>query len=179
MPASDPDTVEQGPRSWIHAAVRLGLLAGLWLPSGCVIPPDPLPQSVGGDPLIHIVKSLVDPILDGTQVVSRGELAIFDVRKAVESRDTTGVLNYAWYGDVDDKSGIPLQFYKACDNSQLCILNACKGFVNGEEADEHKLLLVVSDATLAADATSPFGFPTGVAFDWVEWQVELHGECLK
>jgi hypothetical protein len=156
--------------------LALGLC--LWL-AGCLIPPDPLPVIHPGPALIHIDKILLEPALDPPPPpLDRALLAQFDARTAVITRDVTRVLHYAWYGDVDDKSGIPLQYYHACPNTSRCPFFPCIGLKNLDE-DDHRLLLVVSDAPLPESAKNPFDFPEGAAVDWVEWQLTLVGKCLE
>ena len=178
MPVVEPKHFAPGLLGKLEGAARTALWLALCGLISCVVTPDPLPKADVGAPLLHIAKQFVDPLLESRIPINKGEPAIFDVRKAVEVRGTTGALHYGWYGDVAEGSGIPVVFYKACDDQPLCFLNACRGFIN-PKAPLHKLLLVVSDAALANDATSPVEFPAGTAFDWVEWQVELTGECIE
>ncbi len=152
------------------------LLASVWA-AGCVVLPEPLPIPVADEPLIHINKNLLEPSLDDTAPVDRGDLAKYDVRTAVEDRDINGPLRYAWYSDFDPTTGIPVQNYVTCAGAELCVLAPCKAFISPLK-DSHKLLLVVSEAALKSDvSTNPFDFPKDTAYDWVEWQVELTGDC--
>ncbi len=152
-----------------------GLLVSLV--GGCFIPPDPLPDGDVVQPLIHIDKDRVEPKLSDSELLDRAGLGVFDARTAiVHPGIAAGKLHYAWYGDIDPQSGIPLPFYHACGNDPLCTLAPCKGLDKPND-DVHKLLLVVSSAPLPTASTAPFTFDDGVVFDWVEWQLNLIGEC--
>ena len=129
--------------------------------------------------IVHIEQLQLEPATAKSLVLDRGVPGVFDARVAAKTSCPSGGLHYAWHADLAEGSGAPPQLFRVCDDNPLCFLSACKAFSNAGKDANHKVLLVVSDQTLPTDAQSPFGFPAGAAFDFVEWQVDLNGECVN
>ena len=158
---------------WRRRVAGLLVLTGLAATAACgsdeqVDPPCPK--------LVHIDKTKIEPALTSHVLMNRAGLGVFDVRTAPSTVCIDKALHYSWYGDYDETSGIPLPFYHACGSSPLCTLAPCKALVD-PQIDQHSLLLVVSEEPLPANAPSPFNFPADVAFDFVQWDIRLLGEC--
>ena len=145
------------------------------LTSGCVVLPDvadvnPAPA------VVSILDKKVDPPAIVPTVLGRSEpLASFDVVVAVSSQNLKGPVFYSWYYDYEDNNSIRLPYYSLCGDSPRCLFSVCSKPKRTEP--DHRLLLVVSDSKLNANAKGPIDFPPGAAFDTVQWQLTLEGIC--
>ena len=147
--------------------------------NACVVLPATEPAPDKGASIVHISKKDVDPPLLETPVILKKDVPthIFEVTGAVQQLNVTGLLRYYWYYDLKLQTGIPLEFYRACSPTQRCILTPCT--LPKPTKSTHRLLLVVSDGDLVDIAKDPYHFPTGTAFDSVEWQIQLVNECVE
>ncbi|HAN32425.1 MAG TPA: hypothetical protein DCQ06_12590 [Myxococcales bacterium] len=151
----------------------IALLLMLW--PACVVLPE-LEEPPVVDPAVNILDEKVDPPMLQPIIVPRSEpIRQFTVEQAVFSAGLAGSLNYQWYYDYDAAKTIPLPYFALCGDSPKCILAVCTK--PESNADDHRLLLVVSDRKLASDAQSPFDFPKGAVFDSVQWQLKLTDSC--
>jgi len=153
----------------------MSLILSAMMPA-CVVVPD-VADVQEGQPVVTILDDKADPQAIVPQVIERQEpFAKFDVLGATKGYNLSGrPLNYFWYYDYTTKDNIPLPFYSLCGDSPRCLFSVCTK--PNPSKDSHRLLLVVSDSKLPPNAKDPYDFPTGAAFDAIQWQLTLTKLC--
>ena len=145
---------------------------------GCVMPAPVSPPAIAEPASLVIVDGKVDPeVLSQVKIIrSEGLSNAFDLSGAILRRNDDKPLHYFWYYDYDSAfTGVPTWTWQVCGSSPKCRLQVCKWSGNG--FDDHRLRVVVSNAAMNDAAESLWDFPEGTAYDSIEWQLKLDGEC--
>lgn len=83
-------------------------------------------------------------------------------------------LFYYWYWDLDPTKSWPGTF-AVCNDDPTCTIAPCAKAKKIN--DIHTMLVVVATDRLKSSAKAPFDFAEDVKFDFVQWQLQIKGNC--
>ncbi|MBI5608872.1 MAG: hypothetical protein HY902_08315 [Deltaproteobacteria bacterium] len=127
---------------------------------------------------LHIQVDKALPKVIETYMFTPGTPVEFRVNGALLQANISQQLTYIWLADFDAAAGLPV--YLSTVKSCIFAESSCKvDFCTLEATTEnvHRIRLVVADGRLKSTAISPLDFPTGTAFDSIEWRVKINGAC--